>query len=63
MTPGIVAIEMVQYELNIEVLIAFTVFYWSQKGHWTEQLQCLAIWLDRRLRKRTDDGGPFAIAM
>jgi hypothetical protein len=32
MTPGIVAIEMVQYEPNIEVLIVFTVFYWSQKA-------------------------------
>jgi hypothetical protein len=44
MTQGIiVAIEMVRYELNIEVLIAFTVFFSSQKGHWTEQFQCLAI--------------------
>jgi hypothetical protein len=50
MTLGIiVAIEMVRYELNIVVLIAFTVFYSSQKGHWTKQFQCLATWLDRRL--------------
>jgi hypothetical protein len=29
MTPGIIAIKMVHYELILEVLIAFTAFYWS----------------------------------